>query len=188
GLTGLLLAGTLGCASAFGQTSSRIEGEFNFAYVPYRTDDIPRRNEGKLGIKLDYLLDIGRNTFFVGTNIEAFGPFGNPFYMGVGPNKFIGEAHLGYRIGNGIEFYVSHMSAHPFDGNYYGISRIDFREGGFFLYNANGDNINLLDDAGNKRQLFKIDTDNYDGQRYMLNEFDSRTEVGIRIRFSGKIK
>ena len=168
-----LVALVVGSGYAYAQTPApRIEGEVNFAYVPRRTDDIPRTNEGKVSIRLDYLLPVRRSTFFGGIDITAYGPFGNPFFDGVRPNKFMGEAHIGYRVG-GFEFYISHMSAHPFDTPPEEIVKYS-----------------VQDSVTNESRTYygpslPHGVTNY--TYYIVNEFDYKTEIGIRIRFSGRI-
>ena len=135
------------------------KGDVNLAYVPRRTDDIERSNEGKVGIRLDGVLPLKRSDLFVGVDISSYGQMCNPF-NGCAPNKFIGEIHAGYRIGN-LEFYISHMSAHPFDSE----SRA------FYGY--------VFDSGGNVQLLT-------DGPPYIVNEYDYITELGIRLKFSTK--
>jgi len=165
GLASLVFLNSIGCASAPKELQKsqgqgqRIEGEVGLAYVPKRADDLWKENEGKTEIKLDYILPIKKGDFFCGVDLTAYGDFGNPFFDGVHTNKFIGEAHLGYKIG-GVEFYLSHLSAHPFG-------------------------------SGPTVSPYKIgipySTFSETNIPFVTSEYDYKTEMGIKMKFSGKI-
>ncbi len=164
GLAALMFANEVGCASAQKLQKSqgqgqRIEGEVGLAYVPKRADDLWKENEGKTEIKLDYILPIKKGDFFCGVNLTAYGDFGNPFFDGVHTNKFIGEAHLGYRI-KGLEFYISHMSAHPF---------------------GSGPTVSPYEIGIPYSTLSKTNIP------FVTSEYDFNTEIGFNLKFSGKI-
>jgi len=111
----LLSIGIIGCSSVKPIAERpTMEGEIDISYVPYRIDDISRKNEIKAGIFIEGILPVNDWKIFLQGGGEAYAGLGNP-YEGFSPHKACSNLSFGFRKKN-FEIYGRHSSNHPIDG------------------------------------------------------------------------